>query len=172
MLYYRFHFAWIKNSRLFWNNDWGTPQGSRGPFFWRNPEQWAKFISNDLLVDKYAESALMTGNEILVESRPTGKVIDDIQQAMSSKSEALGESMFLLSTNRDKTSLHDRMPGGRGAMLYVAVPLFLESQLLNRLQIAAFSSEVKISTKQSAQMDLDGSDIRSKKDILKGVAGW
>lgn len=123
-------------------------------------------------MDTYAESALMTGNEILVESRPTDKVIDEIQQAVLSESKALGESMFVVSTNGDKSSLHDRMPGGRGAMLYVAVPLFLESQLLNRLQITAFSSEVKISTKQSAQMDLDGTDIRSKKDILKGVAGW
>lgn len=115
----------------------------------------------------------MTGNEILVESRPTLKVIDDIQQAIFSGSKSQhSESMFISSTDRYKASLRDRIAVDGGAMLYVAVPLFLENQLLGRLQITPFSNEVKISPKRSAPMDLDGSDVRSKRDILKGVAGW
>ena len=131
---------------------------------------------------------------MLIESRLTdSRVIDSIYDRMTSNSYSQ-DDMFTSMTgtgttknNNDKSTsmsramsrailkqmFRDRFLSNNSdnnkatssSILYVAVPLLLENKLLQRLDITAYSNDVKVAIKRSEQMEVDR-DVRSKKDVL------
>lgn len=64
-------YAVLKVENEWWNDEWTTVQGKRGPLFWRNPEALTKLISNEILFDSGLEGALSNGKEVLFSSTST-----------------------------------------------------------------------------------------------------
>jgi len=61
-------YAVLKFEKEWWNDEWCTLQGKRGPMFWRNPDKLSNFLKTEIIFDKGLEGALSSGSEVLFTS--------------------------------------------------------------------------------------------------------
>lgn len=59
-----FSYLSYKYDTNLWEEEWATPQGKRGPFFWKSEERLNKFIDTELLYNKGLEAALTKNGEV------------------------------------------------------------------------------------------------------------
>ena len=140
------HYVWIntgsRNENKFWEVDWGLPQGSRGPLFWKNDELMSKFM-NGITYDKDLDEIMSKSGEIMFTRLTNGKD-DKIIQNINEKY---------------KTKLKLMSP------LYIAIPIIYDSDIMKLLEIEPFSSEIKIMT-STKSMILDDVPISRKYNSL------
>jgi len=59
------HYAWLLNDISWWNEtSFGSPQGKRGPFFWRSQEILDLFVSQEVRYDRAMEAVMAKGGEV------------------------------------------------------------------------------------------------------------
>lgn len=126
------HYAWIntgiKNENRWWELDWGVPQGSRGPVFWKNQEMISQFMMG-INVDRKLDIIMSKSGEIMF--------------TRTNKNDQLIQKI----NNKFNLNLMPMSP------LYIAVPIVLENDLIKLLDIEPFSNDIKII--ESAAMELD-----------------
>jgi hypothetical protein len=126
------HYAWvntgIKNENKWWELDWGVPQGSRGPVFWKNKELWSQFTSG-IVYDKKLDQIMSKSGEIMF--------------TRTNKNDVIIQTI----NNKFNINLKPMSP------LYIAVPVVLENDLIKLLDIEPFSNDIKIVESQAMELD-------------------
>mmetsp|Transcript_15840 Transcript_15840/g.15210 ORF Transcript_15840/g.15210 Transcript_15840/m.15210 type:complete len:388 (-) Transcript_15840:391-1554(-) len=151
------HYAFFSaGEKELWDDEWRTPQCSRGPFFWRDKEKLSQFLTTDvkLTVDVGLEGALSSGREVLFTSKFSDKY------TFTSKDKDLPVSI--------KKSLKKKVTYNvkKDATMYLAIPLLLEAKLLELLGVTPFdpTANENMSVTKPPTMQVD--DVRRKKNYL------
>lgn len=64
------HYAWLRQDLRWWDDSWATPQGSRGPLFWRSEQRFGEFLAREVRVDSGLEAVLARGGELMFTTAP------------------------------------------------------------------------------------------------------
>lgn len=165
----RFDYAWLNTGNVWWEDEWGTPQNPRGPFFWRREDSLRALLRNEVVANTYLDGALQKESEVMLSTDITSNNVDTmfsgIQEFLSKNSKSLSTSSsptLSSSVLRDKTVFKNAVVT-QGQLLAVAVPVIKESQLLERLGVVPYSSQVPV--RMAAPMEAD--NIRYSKDPMQ-----
>ena len=168
----RFHYAWLSSSDVWWDDEWGTPQNPRGPFFWRREDSLRALLRDEVVVDTYLDGALQKESEVMISSdlSPNDSVIDAMFSSIqvfaakhppspSSWSTSTASSSSIL---RDKKLFREAIMN-QGQLLAVAVPIIKESQLLEKLGVVPYSTQVPV----RLATPMEAEDVRFSKNYAR-----
>jgi len=139
-------FAYLKNEKTWWNDDYSTPQSSnRAPLFWRQEELLEKFLHDELKTNFCLDLALEAEKEIMFSS-----------------------NVLAAAGNVDPKFYPLLLKARANRQLFVAVPILQTSKLLTLLDISPRDVTIRVGTSRRKTKDeeLEESfeDIRSLRD--------
>lgn len=148
------HYAWVRSGNLWWDDEWQTFQGPRGPLFWRSNESLDRFLKEEVYMDKYLEAALLRDADIMFQSNiPTDhidSIVDDLLRLNSGTSSSTGVM--------GKRQVFKNWIANTSE-LYIAVPIALEAKLLEALSLELRADKVPVVLGKKS-MDIGDDDIR------------
>lgn len=171
------HYSWVRSGNLWWDDEWQTFQGTRGPLFWKNPEYLHRFLTEEVYTDKYLEAALLRDADVMFQSRLSDMDIDSVvSDLLSIEEKSLKNDRSSGSSSSNKAHNSDPQSGkvsdgrnrsqqikdilkGANTLLYVAVPIALEAKLLSALNLELRADKVPVLLGRKS-MDVEG-DTRS-----------